>query len=306
MGQQEYDAFKERMKHWMLDNADAYDEFEEIMNSQSDAGYQKIMAQAMALVPRYEKAISQKMNRSSLDDTADIEELFADENIGAKLVGQFDGIDKESVVPAMLCWLFFGRSFENMVERGEEIMNNPNINRFQSFIIAQTTKILIKKSINLKLRTKEDWNEYYDLRKIIDNDKVMEWALETDGQPDGNKKSGRPSTASPLVQMFTSTAPKKLAEKIGDYLTTKHSQSDIARLKIALDELRFLVSPVNIKPFRDALAGQFCPGIHIVHERGIQEAYSRLTSTVPARGKQIADIGEDRIAIEKLKDFLRR
>lgn len=34
MEQQEYDAFRERMKQWMLDNADAYDEFEEMMNSQ--------------------------------------------------------------------------------------------------------------------------------------------------------------------------------------------------------------------------------------------------------------------------------
>ena len=43
MGQQEYNAFRERMKQWMLDNADTYDEFEEMMTSQSDTGYQKIM-----------------------------------------------------------------------------------------------------------------------------------------------------------------------------------------------------------------------------------------------------------------------
>jgi hypothetical protein len=42
MGQQEYNAFKERMKQWMVENADTYDEFEETMNAQSDAGYQKV------------------------------------------------------------------------------------------------------------------------------------------------------------------------------------------------------------------------------------------------------------------------
>jgi hypothetical protein len=35
MGQAEYNAFKERMKQWMLENADIYDEFEEMMNSQN-------------------------------------------------------------------------------------------------------------------------------------------------------------------------------------------------------------------------------------------------------------------------------
>ena len=40
MGQQEYDAFREQMRQWMLDNSDIYDEFEEMMNSQSDMGVQ--------------------------------------------------------------------------------------------------------------------------------------------------------------------------------------------------------------------------------------------------------------------------
>ncbi len=30
MGGQEYNAFKEQMKQWMLDNSDLYDEFEEM------------------------------------------------------------------------------------------------------------------------------------------------------------------------------------------------------------------------------------------------------------------------------------
>ena len=240
MGQQEYEAFKKRMKQWMLDNADVYDEFEEMMNSNTDTGYQQIMAQAMALIPRYEKAISQKMNRSLLDDTADIEELFAAENLAAKLVGQFDSIDKESIIPAMICWLFFGRSFENMVERGEEIMNNPNINRFQSFIIARTTKILVKKSINLKLRTKEDWDEYYDLRKIIDSDKVMEWALELESI--SATPLLRVETVSALESMILLDSEKKniLLDKIGEYINAGVKGKRIAFMILALRQLGYL------------------------------------------------------------------
>lgn len=303
MGQPEYDAFKARMKQWMSDNADVYDAFEEQMNAQSDAGYQRIMAQAIALVPKYEKAVSKKMNSGAVEDTLDIEALFVDENLGAKLVGEFETVRKESIVPAAICWLFFGRSFENMVERGEEIMNNPNISRLQSFVVARTTKLLIKRSIALGLRTREDWDEYNRLKKVIDSGEVMDWALE-------KRKPGRPSTAGTLVEMFAPVVrnKKKLTEKIGEYLTTKHSQTDIARLKIALDELHFLVSSVGIKSFRDALADQFAPGIHIVHERGIQEAYSRLTSTVTIKDVKVmvADRKEDRHAIDELKDFLRR
>ena len=274
----------------------------------------RIITQAIALVPKYEKAVSKKMNANSIDDTLDIETLFADENLGAKLVGEFETARKESIVPAALCWLFFGRSFENMVERGEEIMNNPNISRLQSFVVARTTKLLIKRSIALGLRTREDWDEYNSLKKVIDSGDVMDWALAADEQsgeqPDEKRKPGRPSTAGTLVEMFASVVrnKKKLTEKIGEYLTTKHSQTDIARLKIALDELHFLVSPVGIKSFRDALAEQYAPGIHIVHERGIQDAYSRLTSTVTIKDVKVmvADRKEDRPAIDELKEFLRR
>ena len=308
MGQQEWDAFRERMRGWMEENAEVYDEFEEQMNSQSDVGYQRIMAEA--LVPKYEKAVAKKMNSGAAEDTLDIEALMADENLGAKLARAFESLQKESIIPAAMCWLFFGRSFEDMVERGEEIINSPNVSRFQSFIVARTTKMLIKRSVALGLRTRENWDEYNRLKKVIDSGGVMDWALASDEPSDEKRKPGRPSTAGVLAEMFAPSVrnKKKLTDKIGEYLTAKHGQSDIARLKIALDELRLLVSPVSIKSFRDALAGQYGPDIHIVHERGIQEAHNRLTSFVPINGVKImvANRDEDRAAIDEIKDFLRR
>ena len=78
--------------------------------------------------------------------------------------------------------------------------------------------------------------------------------------------------------MFAPTVsrPEELRRKIGTYLLTRHTQTDIARLKIALEELRYLTLPIPIKPFRDALQEEYGREIRIVHERGIQEAYSRL------------------------------
>jgi hypothetical protein len=167
-------------------------------------------------------------------------------------------------------------------------------------------KMLVRKSIKLGLRTKEDWEKHHSSMRLADSEDALDWAMSPD-EPAEKKKRGRPSTAMPLPEMFTSAvrSPKKLIGKLGDYLTTKHSQLDIARLKIALDELRFIVSPVDIKSLRDALAGQFGSDIHIIHERGIQEAYSRLASTISTKGKRVADIGEDRAAIDEIKNFLR-
>lgn len=248
------------MKQWMSDNADTYDEFEVLMNSQSDTGYQKIMAQAVALIPKYEKAVSKKMNSGSVEDTLDIEALFADENMGAKLVREFDTFRKESVIPAAICWLFFGRSFENMVERGEAIMNNPNVNRFQSFIVARTTKMLIKKSIDLGLRTHEDWDEYDHLKKTIDSSEVMDWVLARQEDVEPQALSLRKvETVSTLESMLLLDDEHKsiLLSRIGDYLNTGVKGKRVAFMILALRQLGYLPEITSDRQLFVALRSHF-------------------------------------------------
>ena len=304
MAQQDFDNFKQMLREWMEAHPTEYDWFEAEMNRKDDAGYQMVLAQAIALVPEYQKIISKRINRGPEEDIADVEQFFAENKLAEKLIAEFDKAQEETIVPAMLCWLYFGQSFERMVERGEELRRNPEIPFHQRMALPLMIKILVKRSVKLGLRTKEDWKKQNAAMRLADSGDALERAV---NEPAEKRKRGRPSTAMPLSDMFTSAvrSPKKLIGKLGDYLTTKHSQLDIARLKIALDELRFIISPVDIKSFRDALDGEFGLDIHIIHERGIQEAYSRLASTISIKGKRVADMGEDRAAIDEIKDFIR-
>ncbi len=200
------------------------------------------------------------MNKSFLDDTADIEKLFADVNIGATLIAQFDDENKETVMPSIICWLFFGRSFENMVERGEEIINNPNINRFQSFLIARTTKILIKRSISLGLRTRQDWDEYYELKKIIDSNQIGEWALNNlEDSGEETTPLNRPEGAFALEGMILLDSEKKniLIGKIGEYLNTGVKGKRVAFMILALRSLGYLPTLNSDKKLFEALKKHF-------------------------------------------------
>ena len=304
MAQQDFDNFKQMLWEWMESHPAEYDWFEAEMNRRDDVGYQMVLTQAVALVPEYRKVIGKRINRGPEEDISDIEQFFVENKLAEKLIAEFDKAQEEAIVPAMLCWLYFGQSFERMVERGEELRLDREIPFHQRMAIPLMIKMLVKKSVKLGLRTKEDWAKQHSAMRLADSEDALKWAI---SEPDKKRKPGRPSTAMPLSDMFTSGVrnPKKLIGKLGDYLTTKHSQLDIAQLKIALDELRFIVSPVDIKAFRDALAGEFGSDIHIIHERGIQEAYSRLASTISTQNKRVADMGEDRAAIDEIKDFLR-
>ena len=173
--------------------------------------------------------------------------------------------------------------------------------------MSATIKLLISRSIKLELRTKQDWDAHREAIRLAESDRVLEWATGTLLVEDAGekRKPGRPSAARSLVEMFSPivTHPAELRRKIGEYLTRKHTQTDIARLKIALDELRYLVVPINIKPFRDALQAEYGSDIRIVHERGIQEAYSRLTEPLLI-GSTVGSRGSEALIIREIKDFL--
>ena len=265
------------------------------------------MFQAMSLIPRYRRLMSDKANEGLFEHVDEIEQAAQESHLTENLIRRCEQPDKDSTIPAMLCWLYFGKSFERMVERCEELRRSPDLGFLQKMTMSATIKLLISRSIKLELRTKQDWDAHREAMRLAESDRVLEWAAGTLPAEDAGekRKPGRPSTTKSLVDMFSPavTHPDELRQKIGEYLTKKHTQTDIARLKIALDELHYLIVPINIKPFRDALQAEYGPDIHIVHERGIQEAYSRLTEPLLV-GSTVSSRGGEALIIREIKEFL--
>ncbi|KAA6310693.1 hypothetical protein EZS27_038048, partial [termite gut metagenome] len=123
--------------------------------------------------------------------------------------------------------------------------------------------------------------------------------------PGEKKKAGRKKTGMSLAEMFSHRVEDKelLQNRIEEYVKTKHTNQDLAHLKIALDELEY-IKPVEIKPLRDALARQYADKIQIVGERGIQNAYRELNAYIQGKGMFVKDYGKDREAIDGIKEFL--
>ena len=307
MGQQEYEAFKAKLREWMNTHPDEYAAFEEAMNARDYAGCQSVIFQAMSLIPRYRRLMSDKANEGLFEHVDEIEQAARQHDLAGKIIRECEQPGKDSTLPAMLCWLYFGKSFERMVERCEELRRSPDLGFLQKMTMSATIRLLISRSIKLELRTKQDWDAHREAMRLAESDRVLEWSTGTPPAEDAGekRKPGRPSTTKSLVDMFSPavTHPDVLRQKIGEYITKRHTQTDIARLKIALDELRYLVVPINIKPFRDALQAEYGSDIRIVHERGIQEAYSRLTEPLLI-GSTVGSRGSEALIIREIKDFL--
>lgn len=283
MSRTDYEAFKERMKEWMSDHADAYDAFEEMMNYESDEGYRLVMTTAMKLLPKFAKAAAKQMStRGEIDVDAVIAQCSGS-NLAQTIIAKFDKntSDANATLPAMICGLYFGRSFENMVERGEELSKHSKLVGIENFFLARMIKMVVKKSIELGLRTREDWDEYYELKKIIEEGHVVAWALRADDDnsrpPQPLDKAERPSTLESMI-LLDDEKKQALLDKIKQYIHSGVKGKRIALMILALRRLGYLPDITSSRQLFVALKSHY--GTYIGSDKSI---YAYLDDKVAAQ-----------------------
>ena len=291
MGQQEYDNFKRLIKEWLDSHPNEYADFVEEMNDKKFKGFFKVFNVATRLVPKYRQVADKRISDERNPDFEKLENILLESNLAEKIVSEFHNPNKRSIVPAMLAWLYYGRSYECMVEQGEELTKRKDIGKLYKWLVSCMVKFIIRKSISTGMRTKEDWLNFRKQQKAIEENTLIEWSIEDeeenhiekndDTQTEEATPEKTPKTAGRKAD--TRTLPELLIEnqdvfieKIGARLKTKSTDTDIARLYIALVEYRFM-RQCPMKTFRNALQNQF-EELKIVQERGIQKAYSHLIS----------------------------
>ena len=297
MGQQEYDNFKRLIKEWLDNHPDEYADFVEEMNDKKFKGFFKVFKIATKLAPKYKEAARKRIGDDRTPDFEELENILLHSDLAEKIVNEFHNPNKKSIVPAMLAWLYYGRSYECMVEQGEELTQRKDIPKLYKWLISGMVKFIIRKSITNGMRSKEDWQVFRKQQKAIEENTLVEWAIEEDEDTDEEdtdtlseeqpKTAGRKADTRTLSELLIERHAI-LIERIGTRLKTHATETDIARLFIALVEYRFM-RKCPIKTFRNALHNQFKEQ-EIVHERGIQKAYRNLISPLGNSKKLIIDI----------------
>lgn len=285
----ELNTFLLEIKKWKESHIEQYDLFEEYMNRKDHAGYDKIFQLATSIIPKYKSAISRKLNQGSFDDISDFNILFSENNVAEYLVSNFQNIPKNSIIPAMLAWLYFGKSFERMVERGLEMRKKQTLSYVEKQFIVSIMKQIIEFSISSGLRIKSDWENHFQQLQLADGNNLESWLIQD--SINQKKNVGR--------KPDTQELPQHLSEKIGKYLENNKSENHLAYLKIALEELKFS-KPKGIKAFREILNKKYG---NIISERGIQNAYKTLTDTM-SNGEFQKDLKQHRPFINQIKEML--
>lgn len=225
------------------------------MNDKKFKGFFKVFNVATGLVPKYRQVADKRISNERNPDFEKLENILLDSNLAEKIVSEFHNPNKRSIVPAMLAWLYYGRSYECMVEQGEELTKRKDIGKLYKWLVSCMVKFIIRKSISTGMRTKEDWLNFRKQQKAIEENTLIEWSIEDeeenhieknyDTQTEETTPEKTPKTAGRKAD--TRTLPELLIEnqdvfieKIGARLKTKSTDTDIARLYIALVEYRFM------------------------------------------------------------------
>ena len=111
-----FEDFKRLIKEWLDTHPKEYGSFIEEMNCKNSDGFQKVFMLVIKYVPKYKEKVKERMFNDTVKDFSSLENILTNSDLAERLVHEFHNTDRKSIVPAMLAWLYFGRSYECLVK----------------------------------------------------------------------------------------------------------------------------------------------------------------------------------------------
>ncbi len=106
-----------------------------------------------------------KMSEKNPKDLDSIEKFLRDADIASTLVDGFQSQKPDSIVPAMLAWMYFGNSWETVVSYNEEMIQDKDTGLSDRIKARFMILVTIQMSIVNGHRTREDWREFRKIQK---------------------------------------------------------------------------------------------------------------------------------------------
>lgn len=151
---------RDALRHWYENHQEEYCNFTDLMHDRRGIGFDQVFKTAIMLVPKYEKALLLYLKNDRSEGIEDLEKILTDGGLKDQLALHFRAQMPDCIVPAMLSWLFFGRSFECMVEYGEELIQDGKLNFLLRRLVSFNIKTIINRSLTIGARKEEDWVKF--------------------------------------------------------------------------------------------------------------------------------------------------
>lgn len=216
--------------------------------------------------------------------------------------------------PLVLSWLYYGKSFEAMVDMVSRQAGHPKAGNAERMGCSIVVRQIIEVSIKNGFRTQEDWDRHLAMKSAIEKGGIGEWALQSvkDKIGGNDTENNQTETTSPV----TGTAPqtqrkagkKKIQERpLADYLKCGNKEAVIQCIRnfvsintsavhqalpfYVLKDLRLVAGMHAAKEYSVGMALQFPDLPSLKSESAIRQAVGFLKTA-----KHIIKDGKDQMA----------
>lgn len=216
--------------------------------------------------------------------------------------------------PLVLSWLYYGKSFEAMVDMVSRQAGHPKAGNAERMGCSIVVKQIIEVSIKNGFRTQEDWDRHLAMKSAIEKGGIGEWALQSVKDKIGGNDTENNQTET--TSSVTGTAPqtqrkagkKKIQERpLADYLKCGNKEAVIQCIRnfvsintsavhqalpfYVLKDLRLVAGMHAAKEYSVGMALQFPDLPSLKSESAIRQAVGFLKTA-----KHVIKDGKDQMA----------
>lgn len=216
--------------------------------------------------------------------------------------------------PLVLSWLYYGKSFEAMVDMVSRQAGHPKAGNAERMGCSIVVRQIIEVSIKNGFRTQEDWDRHLAMKSAIEKGGIGEWALQSVKDKIGGDDTENNQTET--TSSVTGTAPqtqrkagkKKIQERpLADYLKCGNKEAVIQCIRnfvsintsavhqalpfYVLKDLRLVAGMHAAKEYSVGMALQFPDLPSLKSESAIRQAVGFLKTA-----KHIIKDGKDQMA----------
>ena len=215
--------------------------------------------------------------------------------------------------PLVLSWLYYGKSFEAMVDMVSRQAGHPKAGNAERMGCSIVVRQIIEVSIKNGFRTQEDWDSHFAMKDAIEKGSIGEWALQSvkDGMGGGDTEGSPTATDSgsgTVPQAQRTAGKKKIQERpLADYLKCGNKEAVIQCIRrfvsintsavhqalpfYVLKDLRLVAGMHAAKEYSVGMALQFPDLPSLKSESAIRQAVGFLKTA-----KHIIKDGKDQMA----------
>ena len=256
-----YEQFKADILQWKDAHREEYRRFAKMMADGNEVQYLAVCRAIFRQLPGIKKEWQMSWCDDSTDGFRNIDLHFKENAVPGKIVelyrkqreedtapppttfwGRMKYIFRQSLrkrcvtlsAPLVLSWLYYGKSFEAMVDMVSRQAGHPKAGNAERMGCSIVVRQIIEVSIKNGFRTQEDWNRHFAMKDAIEKGGIGEWALQSvkdrmsGNDTENNQTETTESGIGTAPQTQRTAGKKKIQERsLADYLKCRNKEAVI-------------------------------------------------------------------------------